>query len=215
MNPRWRLTAPHYLNVPGTEWEYSEVDTRTGRPKRTRFHVPTFLDPSQPPSLDHPNGKNIEIIVCHGEPTQQGDIQFDGPPTPDMVPLNEEAITISQELEKTTWKHPINSLSGTFGEHLERQFEAELVKVRQTASPQPMPEVAQLLAAVTAMMQQNQQMMQMMMHPQMRTDPSLAPEQTIDNEEPLPPPPTPEEAMADAAPPPQEPGVKAAVGRRV
>lgn len=204
---RWRLTAPHYLNVPGTEWEYSEVDTRSGRPKRLRFPVPTYLDPAQPPSLNHPNGQNIEIIVCHGEPKVNGDIQFMGPPTPDMVPLDEEAIAISKDLEAKVWQHPIESLSGTYGDHLEKKFEQQLLKMREVATPQPMNGMTELLTAMAQMMQQNQQIMQMLMHPQQAIDPSLAPQQVIDTEEPLPPPPTPEEAMASEA--------KAPVNRRV
>ena len=36
---RWKLMTPHYLNVEGETWEYTENDRQTGRPKRVQFPV--------------------------------------------------------------------------------------------------------------------------------------------------------------------------------
>ena len=51
---RWRLTQKHYLNIPGSEWEYSETDRTSGRQARHRYVVPALLDP------DSPNDRNRE-----------------------------------------------------------------------------------------------------------------------------------------------------------
>lgn len=156
---RWRLTGPHYLNVPGTEWEYSEI-TRDGKQKRQRFPVPTYLDPAQPPTLANPNGSNVEIIVCHVGKGQPGDIEFTDDPSPDMVPLDDEAKALSDELASTKWKVQPELLHESFGAHLERNLEKQLIALRETQKPQPLEGVSELLAAMTTMMQQNQQMFQ-------------------------------------------------------
>lgn len=101
---RWKLLQPHYLNVPGTEWEYKETDRTTGRQARKVFQVPLFLHPDDPADQNYPG----EIIV--GYKPQGRDIVFVGPPTPDMEPLDEEAQAISDR-ERPKWKHPIDSLA--------------------------------------------------------------------------------------------------------
>ena len=45
---RWKLMTPHYLNVEGETWEYTENDRQTGRPKRVQFPVPRLLDIRDP-----------------------------------------------------------------------------------------------------------------------------------------------------------------------
>src|ERR1017187_580847 len=65
---RWRLAAPHYLNVEGTSWEYKEVDRTSGRQKRTIFPVPLHLDPDNPGDWNIVRGKDDgEIIVADRE----------------------------------------------------------------------------------------------------------------------------------------------------
>lgn len=103
---RWRLQQPHYLNVPGTEWEYKEVDRTSGKQARKVYNVPLYLDPREPTDHNYPG----EIVVAQGS-TQLKDIIFIGEPTPDMEPLDEEAKKISDSLAPK-WKHPIDSLSG-------------------------------------------------------------------------------------------------------
>ena len=39
---RWKLMTPHYLNVEGETWEYTENDRQTGR-QRVQFPVPASL----------------------------------------------------------------------------------------------------------------------------------------------------------------------------
>lgn len=109
---RWRLTEPHYLNVPvlpdGTkiEWEHKETAKETGRTKRTLYAVPMLLDPKDPADHNYPG----EIIVALEEGALRGDIIFVGPPTPGMEPLDEEAEAISASHRKR-WEHPIESLA--------------------------------------------------------------------------------------------------------
>src|SRR5260370_20903891 len=93
---RWKLVTEHYLNVPGTEWEYKETSRETGRQVRRVFPVPLHLDPNENNIADH--NYPGEIIVCHVGKGQGRDIEFVGPPTPDMQPLDDEAKAISAKL---------------------------------------------------------------------------------------------------------------------
>lgn len=102
---RWRLLNEHYINVPGTEWEYKEQSKETGKQARKVFPVPLFLNPRDQADHNYPG----EIIVSN-KPYNR-DIVFVGPPTPDMEPLDEEAQAISKA-ESHKWIHPIESLPG-------------------------------------------------------------------------------------------------------
>lgn len=117
--PRWRLMAPHYLNVPtlpdGTrvEWEQKETNRESGRAVRRLYSVPMLLDPRDPADFNHPG----EIIVCHdvdGARVVRNDIIFFGDPTPDMEPLNEEAEAVSAQ-HRQRWEHPIDTLPANGG----------------------------------------------------------------------------------------------------
>lgn len=106
---RWRLINAHYLNVPGTEWEYRETDRTTGKQGRKVFPVPAFLDPKDAADWNY---KELgEIIVSDGKGALPRDIIFVGPPTPDMEPLDEDAEKVSAA-ESHKWVHPIESLPG-------------------------------------------------------------------------------------------------------
>lgn len=104
---RWRLINAHYLNVPGTEWEYKEQDRTTGKQARKVFAVPTFLNPQDGADCNYPG----EIVVCHEGKGQLKDITFIGEPTPEMEPMDEEAEAISKSCSHK-WVHPIESLPG-------------------------------------------------------------------------------------------------------
>src|SRR5262245_50428965 len=105
---RWRLTAKHYLRVPGTEWDYKEQSQETGKQVRKVFEVPMYLDPDSPGDWT----ENGDINVCYAGRGKPRDIVFEGPPTPDMEPLDDEAKEISAA-ERPKWVHPIESLPGT------------------------------------------------------------------------------------------------------
>lgn len=127
--PRWKLNAKHYINAEQygepTQWVREETNRETGRTFRKTFKVPLFLDPSDPSCCNRNTGL---CVVAHRGSEQPGDITFEGPPTPDMEPLDAEAQAISDK-ESPKWIHPIDSLpaSGEYGsallQMLERQFD--------------------------------------------------------------------------------------------
>lgn len=125
---RWKLMNPHYLNVKeidGEEivWEYKETDRNTGRQARKRFPIPYLLDPKDP-TLQNRAG---DIIVSDGHNAVPGDIIFFGEPTPDMMPIDDEAKAISEKLAPK-WQHPIDTLpaNGDFSLALIRTFEKQM-----------------------------------------------------------------------------------------
>lgn len=153
---RWRLTAPHYLNVPGTQWEYKEVDRTTGKPMRKVFEVPMLLDPNQPSDWNYRYGQdNGEIIVCQGK-GEPADIIFIGEPTPDMMPMDDEAKAISAGFAKK-WKHPIETLPGSYSEKVLDDLQKEVADVR-SKTVAPTEGMTELLTAMAAMMKQNQEL---------------------------------------------------------
>lgn len=110
---RWRLMTGHYLNVVSDDepivWEHKETDRNTGKTARKAFPVPLLMDPNDPADHNYPG----EIIVTNAkDPAFRKDIVFLGDPTPDMMPLDQEAEEISESLA-SQWKHPIESLPGT------------------------------------------------------------------------------------------------------
>lgn len=165
---RWRLAAAHYLNlVDPAIWEYKEVDRKTGRPKTRKFEVPTLLNPEDPADWNIVHERNQfgvaeagEIVVCYaGKGGDPRDIEFVGDPTPDMVPLDDEAKEISAKFAER-WSHPIESLSGTYGEALLDDLQAEAARVRaEQNKPAQVEGMTELLTALSQMMQQNQEIL--------------------------------------------------------
>lgn len=132
MAPRWQLMQPHHLNVPGTEWEYTET-SRDGKPIRHKFNVPALLDPRDP--ADH-NYRDVGIIVAHA-PSDEGpkDIIFVGEPTPDMMPLNDEARAITKQLEPK-WLKTVADIPGVdLADRLMAVFQAQAMNVQQGQAP--------------------------------------------------------------------------------
>lgn len=161
---RWRLAVSHYLLIDGTEWEYKELDRVTGRETRKRFQVPRLLDINDPLDWTEKvvgrDGSAIEgfINVTNGSGGDSSDIVFHGDPTPDMIPLDDEARNISASFAGR-WKHPIDGLEGSYADSLLQQFQSEIAKVQSTSKPVQVDGMAELLTAMTAMMQQNQEML--------------------------------------------------------
>lgn len=157
---RWKLTSAHYLNVPGTEWEYKEVSRETGRQARKVFEVPLYLDPKDPGDCNYPPD---EIIVTNGGTCQPRDIKFVGKPTPEMEPLDDEAIA-QTEAERPRWKNPIEQF-GEYSQSLISSFEAQIAALmaNQVAAPAgPVAkgsisptDFAKLQEQVAALMEQN------------------------------------------------------------
>lgn len=158
---RWKLTAPHYLVVDGVEWEYKEIDRTTGKEVRRRFQVPRLVDPNDPGDWTQKeyglNGLVADgvVNVSNGNNPGPGDIIFHGDPTPDMIPLDDEARAISDSFAGR-WNHPIESLSGTYADGLIDQFQIEMAKLQSTTKPAQIEGMSELLTAMGEMMKQNQ-----------------------------------------------------------
>lgn len=132
--PRWRLMTPHYLNVPGTEWEHNESDRSTGKAVRKLYTVPLLLDPRNPQDCN----RDGDCIVAHaidGARNERSDIIFLGNPTPDMEPVNDEAQVITDSLQ-AKWAHPIDTLPANGGMNdQERVFMEQMMKAFAGAVP--------------------------------------------------------------------------------
>lgn len=140
---RWRLTDGHYLNVPGTEWEYKESDRETGRSARKVYNVPLYLNPKNREDWNYPADESI-IVTNKADPAYRRDILFEGPPTPDMEPLDDDARAISKRyVDSGAWKHPIEALNMTYSQSMLSEFEMQIAQhLAGVAKQQPFPNVA-------------------------------------------------------------------------
>lgn len=167
---RYRLAAPHYLNVEGSSWEYKEVDRTTGRQKRTMFPVPQHLDPDNPADWNYVYGKDSGEIIVTDKFSDDfpKDIVFTGEPTPDMVPLDEIAkATIAKLAPK--WKHPIESLTTTYADAMLKDLSMQVEDVRTKSGSVQVDGMTELLTALSGMMKQNQEIMAKLAAPARRT----------------------------------------------
>src|SRR5215470_2091209 len=125
---RWALKDKHYLNVPGTEWEYKETDRDTGRQRRMVLPVPLYLDPKD--NADWNDRANEMIVVTNKfDPAHPNDHVFIGDPTPDMEPLDDDAHAISQSyIDRGAWTHPIDSLNMTYSQSILSGLEQQIVQ---------------------------------------------------------------------------------------
>lgn len=130
---RYRLTSPHYLKVQGTEWEQTELDMVTGKQVRKRYSVPMYLDPDKDPTcLNYPGEC---IVSSKADPLFPRDLVFDGPPTLEMTPLDDEAVA-EVERQMKRGEHPIESLPGQlFSETLLAKLQAQVDKAALNPSP--------------------------------------------------------------------------------
>lgn len=166
---RWKLTEPHYLFLEEpTRWEYIEIERVTGRPKRTQFVVPRYLQPLDPADWTVTRLKNEDgdIVLCNGTNPGPGDLIYKGDPTPGMFPLDDEAKEISakfswtptQGLDDSSQQESFsNKLLGGLIDKLSAAQQATTEAQQRQAAPE---ELKDLLKAMTAMMQQNQQIIQ-------------------------------------------------------
>ncbi len=129
---RWKLMVAHYLNVEGTKWEYKEVSRTTGKEVRVQPTVPLYLDPRDHNDFTHKWGQQAhpgvhsdiegEIIVSRGPSVDPKDIVFVGDPTPDMVPLDDEAKAISATFAER-WRYKPEAAPGNYSQSLVDQFQ--------------------------------------------------------------------------------------------
>lgn len=158
---RWKLMQPHYLNTPGTTWEYVENDRTTGKPIRRSFDVPTFLHPESPSDWNYKDGDDGYIVVSNRQDNAfPRDYLFASDPTPDMEPLDDEARAISASLADK-WKHPIEGLpsnSGGYSQSLLDGLQGQLADAQTKATEAQAEGMRDILATMAAMMKQNQEL---------------------------------------------------------
>lgn len=194
---RWKVTAKHYLHAEQygqpTEWERQETNQATGRMFRKAYKVPMFIDPDDPFCINKHEGF---CVVARKGKDKPGDIIFFGPPTPDMEPLDDEAIA-ETEAERPKWVNPIESLPVEVGQEFGKQILEMLQKQLDQAGTIP---AASLKSAANSEIEQMKAMIakqQEMIEKLMGAAPVALPtdvEQVIDDEPPLPlAEPTPEE----------------------
>lgn len=158
---RWKLMTSHYLNcVDPAEWEYSETDRTTGRQKRIRIPVPRYLDIRDPGDWTNKwnSGTNMaaskltnedgEIIVCVPGAGLPGDIEFLGDPTPDMMPVDDEAVAISKTFENHWRYKPEGTVN--YSQSLVDEFQTELADVHSKPATVQVDGLSDLVAAMAA-----------------------------------------------------------------
>lgn len=157
---RWKLAVPHYLNVDGAKWEYQEVNRTNGKTMRLQVPVPTLLDPRDPADFTHKWGLGQEgegeVIVSLGPSSDPKDIIFTGDPTPDMIPLDDEAKALSASFAERWRYKPDSEVPGTFSQSLIDRFQATMA---ETASkPAQIEGLDELIKTMAAVVQSNQEL---------------------------------------------------------
>lgn len=143
--PRWRLLAPHYINVlalpDGTrvEWEHKETNRESGRAVRKLYPVPMLLNPEDPGDHNYP-GEIIVTQEADGGHLMRMDYVMTAGPTRDMEPLNEAAEAITEQ-HKARWVHPIETLPANGGMNPQEQafFETMMKSFAQQVGATQVP----------------------------------------------------------------------------
>ncbi len=143
---RWRLRTPHYLNVVEPwEWEYKQIDRKTGREGRFRMTVPRFLDTKDPADwTEKPEGQSVakggsfdevdgNIIVCYKDKGKPGDVEFLGDPTPEMDPMDDEAREISASFADI-WRYKPEGMEISHSQSLIERFDFEMATIKDKAN---------------------------------------------------------------------------------
>lgn len=162
---KWRLVHDHYLNVSADQYgekidyEYAETDAQTNRIRRRSWAVPMFI-----PRDSIVTNKQEDFDAYNGDVNHRP-IVFLGDPTPDMMPVDEEATKISATFQ-AKWKHAIESLSGTMGggdfsasliAGLEKMMDQAAVRNGQASAVVPNVSTAGVDPAAFAQMQKQMQ----------------------------------------------------------
>lgn len=189
---RWKLTEPHYLNVPGTKWELTMQNRVTGRPQRKVFEVPLYLNPEDEGDWNVREGYDGYIAVCHPGKGLPSDREFIGDPTPGMLPLDDEARELTA---KFSWKPTMGideeSKMASFGNQLLNGLIDQMSELQTKATQQQaqsVPGLDQLIAVMTQMMAQQAELIAKLANPTRTAAPTevIEPDQVVDVEEPLP-----------------------------
>lgn len=164
---RWKLMTAHYLNVPGEEWEYVENDRKTGRPVRQKFTVPRLLHPEDPQCWTNRWGNKDneegEVVVCYEGKGQPNDIVFFGDPTPDMLPVDDEAKELSATFEDK-WKYKPMDAPQSYSQSMVDSMQMKLAEAQ--SKPAAIEGLDKLTMALAAMAETNQAILQRMVQPE-------------------------------------------------
>lgn len=169
---RWKLVEPHYIHAERDgvrpEWVYKEINRANGREVQKKYIVPMHLDPKNASDWndwpDGPHGDGI-VVVTNGKGAKQRDIVLVAdskgnlPITHGMEPLDDEAIAITAEYQKT---HPYleGREEATYSERLLDKFIEQLADTKTAATAQTSVQgFDEVLKAMTAMMEQNQKIL--------------------------------------------------------
>lgn len=186
---RWKLTEKHYLNVPGTRWEFQTVDRMTGRPQRKVYEVPLFLDPENEQDWTWKDGFDGAVIVCHEGKGEPRDLVFVGDPTPGMLPLDDEATAITAKFSWTpTAGLDEDSKSNSYQNQLLMGMIDQMAELQTKATAAPMAAgMEQFLTMMTQMMEKQTQILAAIADKQVMVQAlAIDPEQVVNEEEPLP-----------------------------
>lgn len=162
---RWQLTEPHYLNTKDSKWEFETKNRTTGRSERKQFPVPTHLDPNIEGDWNYTDriGSNIvdgKIIVCWEGQGEPKDIVFEGPPTPGMLPLDDEAKEISAKFDWVPTKGlDENSQFNSFAQQTLIKLTEEL---KSTAAAPQIEGMAEFMKTMSQMMQTQTEILAML-----------------------------------------------------
>jgi hypothetical protein len=91
-----------------------------------------------------------EVIVCHEGKGEDSDIVFIGDPTPDMLPVDDEAREITATFE-VRWKAKPESMAGDYSQSLIDKFNVEAEAIR--AKPVEVPGLADLVGAINKLVE--------------------------------------------------------------
>src|SRR6266702_3700395 len=128
---RWKLATAHYLNCPDTEWEHNETDLITGKALRKRYVVPKYLNPVDPGDCN----RDGDCVVCYEGKGLPRDHVFLGDPTPDMIPLDEEAENISATYQER-WAYKPDTTEANFSQSIIDRWNAKPEPVQVEGLPE-------------------------------------------------------------------------------
>jgi len=186
---RWKLATPHYLHcVDATEWEYQETDRGSGRQIRKKFTVPRYVDPKDPMDWTNrwgPQGNTEgEVIVCLPNKGERHDLAFLGDPTPDMIPVDDEARAISAGFEDR-WKFkPDTDMPGNYSQSIVDRFEEAMASAQANQAPVRIEGMDQFMVTMASILQQTSELIKALTAKR-KAEPELPLEQAVDDLEPL------------------------------
>jgi hypothetical protein len=152
---RWKLMTPHYINLEEpTEWEYQEI-TRDGKPRRAKMKVPRYLDPRDPGdwnnSWGHGANAEGEIIVCTPGTGASRDYAFLGDPTPDMMPLDDDASAISAKFTNR-WAYKPDNADTSYSQSMIDKFQVEMSQAASQPQKVEIEGLGAVLETMTALL---------------------------------------------------------------